>query len=109
LEDNPADFIYYHLDGDLYAEVMERSGFKPKRETAKDNPLSPKIYMWCEEINPATNSFCSKCGRPVSDDAMKVVETSKTPVIQISIEMTSKERLEWLAEQIAELKATIAS
>ena len=54
--------VYVHLSGrDVDNALLKVYGMK-NNEEKEESELKPKTCQRCEQINPATNKFCSRCG-----------------------------------------------
>ncbi len=65
---------------DVDAEIMERTGIKPKKETSHENPLTPKICSWCKTVNPVTSVYCGICARPLTEEAALELQTAEIEI-----------------------------
>jgi len=64
--------VYIHLaDHDVEDKILEIYGIKPKNN-GKD--LEIKQCPRCLQVNPAQSRFCSRCGLPLTEGAIKEVE-----------------------------------
>ena len=71
--------IYVHLSGrDVDNALLKTYDIETDREKKKETVLKPKICIRCEEVNPPTNKFCSKCGLAL--DKETIVEIMKNDV-----------------------------
>jgi len=67
---------YAHLsNADMDRVLLSRAGITTK-EPKKDDALKPRQCSHCGEINSPTFSFCSQCGRPLTDSARHDVENT---------------------------------
>lgn len=78
---------YNHLiHQDAEDAVLQRYGFNPQQEDELEIISCPV----CKQINPATDSFCSQCGLPISPEALQEVE-ERSKNIQDSINQLAGE------------------
>ena len=67
--------IYIHISGrDVDPAILRLYGIK-NREEKRESKLKPKLCPRCEQTNPFTNKFCSRCGMPLDKETIiEVVE-----------------------------------
>jgi len=68
--------VYVHLSGrDVDNAILKVHGLTNNKDK-EEIKLKPKNCPRCEEINQATNKFCSRCGMPLEREMMmKITET----------------------------------
>jgi site-specific recombinase XerD len=68
--DNRMADVYVHMAGrDVDTALLKLYGITPKEDDTT-TVLTPKKCIRCEEVNPATNKFCSKCGMIIDEKTM---------------------------------------
>jgi len=68
--------IYIHLSGrDVDNAILKVYNIDNHEDDGVESKLKPKDCSRCNEINPATNRFCSKCGMVLDNETMiRIVE-----------------------------------
>lgn len=65
--------IYVHLSGrDVDNALLKVYGIQ-NGEEKQDSVLKPKECSRCQQVNQATNSFCSRCGMPLDEETKAAV------------------------------------
>jgi site-specific recombinase XerD len=65
-------------ESDIDAEFLEKAGIRQKKEAIK--PVGPIPCPECHTINGPTASFCSHCGRALSEEAIQGVRETQTKI-----------------------------
>lgn len=94
--------VYVHLSGaDVDSKILEIAGMKtPDEKKKQDDALKPITCSRCEEVNPSTNRYCSRCAMPLTEDAKDMAEEYKT---QLTGEL-AKGGLETYIQKVIEKK-----
>lgn len=73
--------VYVHLSGrDMDSTMLNKVyGIKTNEdgEAQKEDLLKPKICVYCNAENSSTNSFCSKCNKPIDQTARILFEEKR--------------------------------
>ena len=94
--------VYIHLaDQDVENAILNLYGLKPKDEN-KD--LEVKQCPRCEFINDADSRFCSRCGLPLTQDAIREVEEWEKRKAEAMKNLTNPDFLLMLAKMQQELE-----
>jgi site-specific recombinase XerD len=65
-------------ENDIDAEFLEKAGVRQKKDVIK--PVGPIPCPECHTINGPTASFCSHCGRALSEEAIQDVRETQTKI-----------------------------
>ena len=93
---------YVHLSGkNMDDAVLKMYGIKK----AEDDPelLKPGVCPRCRELTAVNAKFCSKCGLPLTQEAVTTVESIKTEYMQLSDLDEIKEMKNTLKQELEEL------
>jgi hypothetical protein len=63
--------VYVHLSGrDVDSALLKTYGIKTYNGEEEQEKFRTKKCMRCEEVNPPTNSYCSKCSLPLDKSTL---------------------------------------
>jgi len=96
--------VYNHLSmRDVEEKLLKIHGVKPE-ERPEESPLAPKRCPRCQEMNPATNRFCAKCGAVIDlRTAVRLEEARREGDELMNKLLEDPEFQAFLAKKIAEL------
>jgi integrase len=99
--------VYIHLaDQDVERAILEMHGIKP----AEDKDIKVIQCPRCSFVNPGGSKFCSRCGLPLTEEAVKEIEEWEEKKAKLLETMTKPEILGLimsLREEIERLKKLV--
>ncbi len=100
--------VYIHLaDQDVERAILEMYGIKPAEE---DGDIKVLQCPRCSFINPGNAKFCSRCGLPLTEDAVREIERWEEKKAKLLEAMTRPEILQLimsLRDEIEKLKRLV--
>jgi hypothetical protein len=100
--------VYVHLASeDVDEAILKMYGIKTN---GNGNDLEVKQCPRCLQVNPATSRFCSRCGLPLTEEAIQEVEEWEKRKAEALNELTSPKFIKifmGMQREIETLKAEI--
>lgn len=79
--------IYIHLSAnDINAAMLEAAGLKLPKEEEEEKPRVLKCPR-CKEIIDKKAQFCFRCGLPLTTESSETIETEKTAISELVLQL----------------------